>query len=136
MASENVEIVKRGYEALSGGDFERIFEFIHPDFETTTPAGLAAEPDTYRGHEGVRRYFESFYEVMEDIRFVPEAFHEVGDLVVVEVTLYATGKSTGLETEQPSVGIWTLKDGRAIGVRVFATLDEAMAVARSAGESG
>ena len=129
MASENVEIVRRGYDALSsGGDFERIFEFIHPDFEATTPPGLAAEPDTYKGHEGVRRYFDSFYEIMDDIRFVPESFREVGDRVVVEFTLYATGKSTGLEVEQKAVQVWELKDGQAISVDVYATLEEALAV--------
>ena len=35
----------------------------------TTPANLAAEPDTYRGHEGIRRYFDSFYDVMDEVRF-------------------------------------------------------------------
>ena len=42
---------------------------IHPEFEVTTPQSLASEPDTYRGHEGIRRYFDSFYEAMENVYF-------------------------------------------------------------------
>ena len=53
---------------------EALLPFIHPDFEVTTPAGLAAEPDTYRGPEGIRRYFESFYEAMDEVGFEPEEF--------------------------------------------------------------
>ena len=53
--------------------------FVHPEFEVTTPPGLAAEPDTYRGPGGVRRYFESFYEAMDRVGFEPERFIAVGD---------------------------------------------------------
>ena len=48
----------------------------------TTPPGLAAEPDTYRGEEGIRRYWESFYEVMEEIHVEPAGeFEEIEDWV-------------------------------------------------------
>ena len=36
---------------------------IHSDFEATTPPSLASEPDTYRGPDGIRRWFDSFDEV-------------------------------------------------------------------------
>jgi hypothetical protein len=65
---------------------------------------------------------------------VPHAFHEVGERVVVEQTIHATGKSTGLEVEQPSAGVWAFKDSRAIGVEVYPTLEEAMEAARAAGD--
>jgi ketosteroid isomerase-like protein len=127
--AENVEIVKRGFEAFDQGGVEALLEFVHEDFEATTPPGLASEPDTYRGHEGVRRYFDSFYEAMDDIRWEPHSFQEVGDKVVVEFTLYARGKSTGLEFGQPAVQVWTLRDGKGIGLELYPTLEEALAAA-------
>ena len=99
---------------------------IHPEFEVTTPPGLAAEPDTYRGPEGVRRYFESFYEAMDKVEFEPERFIAVGERVVVPMTLRARGRTTGIETAQEIVQVWELEDGRAIRVSVHATLEEAM----------
>ena len=129
MPDENVEIVKRGFEAFDQGGVEALLEFIHEDFEASTPPGLASEPDTYRGHKGVHRYFDSFYEVMDDIRWESHAFHGVGDKVVVEFTLYARGKSTGLEFGQPAVQVWTLRDDKGIRLELYPTLEEALAAA-------
>ncbi|HEU4980887.1 MAG TPA: nuclear transport factor 2 family protein [Solirubrobacterales bacterium] len=129
MPGENVEIVKRGFEAFNREGVDALLAFVHPEFEVTTPPELASEPDTYRGHEGVRRYFDSFYEAMEEIRWDPHAFHEAGDRVVVEFTLRAKGKSTGLEVGQEAVMVWELRDGKAIGLDLYQTLEEALRAA-------
>ena len=129
MSEENVEIVRRAFEALARGGTDALLEYIHPEFEATTPPGLAAEPDTYRGHDGVRRYFESFSEAMEDIRFDGRRFEEIGDRVVVEMTLKARGRATGIEVGQPGFQVWELRDMRAIRLQVFGTRDEALKAA-------
>jgi uncharacterized protein len=130
VSRENVEVVRRGFEAIADGGVEALLPLIHPEFEATTPPDLAAEPDTYRGPEGIRRYFDSFYDAMDRIEFDPERFIEVGELVVVPMTLRARGRTTGIETEQRIVQIWEVEDGKAIRVRVYATLEEALAAAR------
>lgn len=126
MPAGNVEIVKRGFDAFNRDGVDALLEFVHPEFEVTTPPELASEPDTYRGHDGVRRYFDSFYEAMEEIRWEPRGFHEAGDRVVVEFTLRARGKSTGLDVGQEAVMVWELRDRQAIGLELFPTLDEAL----------
>jgi ketosteroid isomerase-like protein len=135
MSQENVDAVREGFEALARGDVEDLLERIHPEFEFTTPPSLSVEPDTYRGEEGVRRYFDSFYEAMEDVRFIPGEFIDAGSRVVVPVQVKARGKETGLEVEQSVVQVWSVRDGKASGVEVFATLDEAMRAARAGGGS-
>jgi ketosteroid isomerase-like protein len=105
--------------------------FIHPEFEVTTPPQLAAEPDTYRGPDGVRRYFESFYEAMDRVSFEAKEFIPVGDLVVVESVLRTRGRTTGLEAEQRVALVYELKDGKAYRISIYATVDEALAAARS-----
>jgi ketosteroid isomerase-like protein len=126
---ENIDIVRDGFEAFNDDGVEGILPFFHPEFEATTPPELASEPDTYRGHDGVRRWFYSFDEVMDSIRWDAHRFHEVGDRVVVEFTLRARGKTTGLDFGQDAVMVWDLRDGKAIGLQLFPTLDEAMAAA-------
>jgi ketosteroid isomerase-like protein len=127
MASRNVEIIRGGFEALNEGGAEALVPLIHPEFEMTTPANLAAEPDTYRGAEGVRRYFDSFYDAMDEIRFEPGEFREVGGRVIAPSTLTARGRATGIEVKQEVVLVWSLGDDRVIIVEVFASLDEAVA---------
>jgi ketosteroid isomerase-like protein len=127
LTSQDTEIVRRGFEAFNRDSVEGILPFIHPEFEATTPPDLASEPDTYRGHDGVRRWFDSFREVMEEIRWDPRAFHEEGGRVVVEFTLRARGKTTGLDFGQEAVMVWELKDGKAVGLELYPTLEEARA---------
>jgi ketosteroid isomerase-like protein len=126
VASSNLEIVERGFEAFNRQGVDGILPLIHPDFEATTPPELASEPDTYRGHEGVRRWFDSFDEVMDEIRWDARAFREVDGRVLVEFTLRARGKTTGLDFGQDAVMVWELRDGQAIRLSLYPTLDRAL----------
>jgi ketosteroid isomerase-like protein len=134
VAESNGELIRQGFEDLAADGYEALLPLIAPDFELTTPPGLAAEPDTYRGPDGMTRYFESFYEAMDEIHFEPHEFREIGDWVVVPFTLTARGRSTGLEAEQIAVMAWQLRDGLAVRLEVFAELSEALdAVGEGAG---
>lgn len=135
MAESNLEVVRQGFEAMREGDPDALMPFIHPEFEATTPPQLAAEPDTYRGPEGVRRYFDSFYEAMDRVSFDAEEFIAVGELVVVDAVLRTRGRTTGIETEQRVAMVWELKDGKAYRTSVYATVDEALEAARGAGDA-
>jgi len=128
----NADLVRERFAPMREGDVEALLPLIHPDFEVTTPPGLAAEPDTYRGPEGIRRYFDSFYEIMDRVSFEPHDFIGVGERVVVPVTLRARGRTTGIETTQKLVQVWELRDEKAYRIEVYATLEEAMEAARSA----
>jgi ketosteroid isomerase-like protein len=131
MVESNLELARRGFQAMRDGDVEALLPFVHPEFELTTPPTMAAEPDTYRGEEGVRRYFSSFYEAMDRVWFEAHDFIEVGDRVVIPTTLRTRGRTTGIETEQRLVQIWELRDEKAFRIEVYPTLEEAMAAARS-----
>ncbi len=130
MSSADVELVRRGFEAFETEGVEGLIALVAADFEFTTPPALASEPDTYRGPQGLRRYFDSFYEAMDEIHIDPHAFHEVGDWVVIEYTLRARGRTTRIEARIDAVMNWRLVDGLARRVEIFATLDEALTAAR------
>jgi ketosteroid isomerase-like protein len=129
-ARSNLDVVKDGFKALSTGDVEALMPFIHRDFEMTTTADVASEPDTYMGPEGVRRYFDSFYDAMDEVRFEPGEFQEVGGRVIAQSTLIARGRATGIEVEQEVVLVWSLRDDQVIRIDVYATLDEALEAAQ------
>ena len=113
MSEDDIAVVRAGYEALRERGVEGLMPLIHPEFEVTTPPGLAAEPDTYRGPDGVRRYFDSFYDAMDEIRFEPREFREAGGRVIVPVTLTARGRTTGIEAPQEFV--WPRSPARRTG---------------------
>ena len=120
--------MQRGFAAFSDEGPEGLIRFLHPDFEMTTPAGMAAEPDTYRGHDGIRRYFDSFNEVMDEIRFDVIGYEDLGDgRVLTPTVLRARGKLTGIEVEQQVSQVWEISGGLAHRCHVFPTPEEARA---------
>jgi ketosteroid isomerase-like protein len=126
MSRENVEIVGRVYAAFNSEDLERILALMHPDFETAVPPELSPEPDTYRGHNGIRRYFDSFREAMNEIRFDQGDSRGSGASVVVAVRLSAKGRSTGILVEQHLGQVWTVRNGKATHVRSYASYPDAL----------
>jgi ketosteroid isomerase-like protein len=128
MSQENVELVRTAMESFNLEGVDAIAEQIDPDFETTTPASLSVEPDTYRGPEGVRRWFDAWEGTMDEVRFDVDELVDAGDRVVAVSRMVARSHTTGLELEQAVALVWTLRDGRAVRLDPFATREEALRV--------
>ena len=79
----------------------------------------------------MRRYFQSFRDAMVDIRFEAEQIWEIDAAVVVAMLLTATGRQTAIVVEQRSAGVWTFRDGKLIGIRAYASPEDALAAAGS-----
>src|SRR3954451_7178399 len=119
--------MRKALKGFERDGYEATLSLLADDFELTTPSGLGAEPDTYRGQEGMRRYWESFYDAMEEVQFEAKEFLEGEDWVIVPFTMTARGRSTGIEAGLDAVAAWRWRDGKAVRALAFADLDEAMA---------
>jgi ketosteroid isomerase-like protein len=128
MSQENVELVRTAMESFNLEGVDAVAEQIHPDFETTTPSSLSVEPDTYRGPEGVRRWFDAWEGTMDEVRFDVDELVDAGDRVVAVTRMVARSRTTGLEFEQGVAMVWTLRDGRAVRLDPYATRAEALRV--------
>jgi hypothetical protein len=60
VSQQDVDTVRDALTAFNSGDLARILTIADPQIEAQVPASISSEPDTYRGHERIRRYFESF----------------------------------------------------------------------------
>jgi ketosteroid isomerase-like protein len=126
MSADNEGVVRQIFEAFNSEDIDLILSFTHSDFEVEVPPDLSAEPDTYCGHDGMRRYWESFQDAMDEIRFEAERLWGSDQGVVVEMRVRAKGRQTAIPVEQRPVGVWTLCDRKVIRVRAYASLSEAL----------
>lgn len=89
-----------------------MLEFVHPEFEMETLPQIAAEPQVYQGHDGLHRWFSSFYEVMDEIAIEPSSYEELSPgRVLLRFTMRARGQASGIEVEQEAKAIATLRDG-------------------------
>ena len=57
MSQENVEVVRRAYDAIRRRDLHAFLDLIHPDVEATSRV-LEVEGAVYRGREGCAQFME------------------------------------------------------------------------------
>jgi uncharacterized protein len=126
----SAEILRNAYKAFGEGDIDQILRFVDPEFEVRVPPELSPEPDTYRGHDGIRRYFATFADAMDEISFEPQRFWETPDCVVADVLMSAKGRLTSIRVEQRFAQVWVLRDERVLRATTYPKLADAL---RSAG---
>jgi ketosteroid isomerase-like protein len=129
MSDANVSLVRQLIEAFNSEDIDRVLALADTDVEIEISPDVSAEPDIYLGHDGMRRYFQSFRDAMVDIRFEAEQIWEIDAAVVVALLLTATGRQTAIVVEQRSAGVWTFREGKLLGIRAYASPADALAAA-------
>jgi len=123
-------LVQRAFETFNREGIEAVIGLFALDFEVTVPPTMSAEPDTYRGPEGIRRWFAGFDGFMEDVRVELEELEEVdGDTVVAAMRLRARGTESGIEADQQLGQVVHLREGQVHRMEVFPTVEEARAAA-------
>ena len=125
MSESNVEVVQRLFDLYASGGIDHVLEVMDEDIEIVIPPDVSAEPDTYRGHEGARRYFAGFEGMLEDVRYdVFELFPE-GDHVLARARLAGRGVSSGLEVELQTVVVHTVEGGKVTRIVPYQDLESA-----------
>jgi len=127
MSKENVEIVRRCCDAFDRGDYEAALDVMDSDIEYD----LSHFPDggVYRGREGVREAFRIWMGTWEEYRQEREEPIDAGDQVILPTREYGRGKGSGASLERQTFGLWTIRDGRAVHIRFYSTLSEALEAA-------
>ena len=128
MSQENVEIVRRVYEAVARGKAETVHELYDPEVEwdTTRLASEGLATGLYRGHEGIRRWFRAWNEAWVESDFHLEELIEAGEDVVSVVSRRGRGRVSGVEVQSPGAVLWTIRNGKVARVVLFPTRDEAL----------
>jgi len=130
MSAAEAALVREAFTSLPELGYESLIGLVHPDFIMETLPGMAAEPQVYRGPEGMRLWWESFYEVMDDVRIEPDEVRDAGNgKVVVAFTMRATGQASGLEVRQNAFMLIQLEDDLMRRVDLFFSLEDALAAA-------
>ena len=135
MSRENVEIVRRALESSRRpdrleGDPEAILEFLDPTIVWEVRSDLP-DAETYTGHDGMRRLFAAFRDVLDDTWYEPLDFIDAGDEVIVPLRWGGRGRGSGIQvTEAEETWLFTLRDGKVVQVREYADKSAALEAAR------
>jgi ketosteroid isomerase-like protein len=131
MAQENVEIVKRSIDALNRRDLDAYAELITSDYELL-PAMTGFTGVSFRGREGMERYFQELGDTWEEFQVVGEEFRDLGERMLVLTRLEGRGKGSGVPVAAVHAVIFDFRDSKISRIQSF--LDHAEA-SRAAGLS-
>ena len=98
MSRENVEVVRRAYEAWNRRDFDEAVELLAPDIELQMPPNLP-DVETWRSSDEVTRGLEAFLESWTELRVEVQELIDAGDRVVALVHYRGQAALTGLAVE-------------------------------------
>jgi ketosteroid isomerase-like protein len=88
----------------------------------------AVELQTYRGHDGVRRYLSELADSWQEWRQeVEEVFDAGPDTVVAVFRSCVIGKDSGVAVESQRALVCVLSEGRLLRGRVYTSREEALA---------
>jgi hypothetical protein len=119
MSRENVELVRRLYDAVARRDSETVLSIYDPELEwdhthNQEMARLMGQT-LYRGHEGLRQWSRDFYEAWEHVDADLVELIDAGDQVVVVLNYRGRGRASGIEVEFTQMaGVMTIRDGRVV----------------------
>lgn len=127
VTESNVEIVRRSFDLYAEAGIEPVLEVFDEDVVIEIPADMSAEPDTYRGHDGVRRYFAGFDGMIEDVRYEATELIAAGDRVLAIAHMSGRGVSSGLDVGLDAFVVHELADGKVVRIRPYPDLESARA---------
>lgn len=127
--TDNVEVVRRSFEAISAWDIERLLALYHPEVEFLPLTGTQVETGGYQGHEGVRAYLAEARDLWDLLEPDGHHYEDLGDRVVVGGTCRVRGRASGAESSPACAWVIGVRDGLIVSHRACSTLEEAEKVA-------
>jgi ketosteroid isomerase-like protein len=134
MSQQNVEIVRRGYVALTRGDGDTLHDLAAPEFVVDFSRRLV-DPFVLRGRDEALAFFlNQAREAWDDWPvYEPQELREADDKVLAFIRTTARGKGSGVEVEAHVWNVWTFRGGKAVEFKYFG--DDRAAALEAAGLS-
>lgn len=126
---ENVEIVRRLFEAAARRDTNALFDLYDPyivwDASRTQRGAITGK--VVQGREGLLKWLREWYDVWETMDDVLEELIDVGQQRVVSImTQRGRGRASGVEVANRLGTVWTIQDGKVIRAVWFPSREDAL----------
>jgi ketosteroid isomerase-like protein len=130
MPLDNVEVVRRLIEANRSDNLDRATEtwiaLTDPRIEFTSVITEVTQ-ETYRGHDGLRRYIRDLTDSWKEWRFeVEEAFEIAPDTVLVILGTRLVGRGSGVAVEAQRGAVAVLSKGKVLRGHTYPSREAAL----------
>jgi len=114
--TDNVAILRSGYEAFAKGDIPTVLSLWDPKMEWSEPEhGIFWTGAPFRGHQDiVNGVFAHLPQHFDGFRIEINRMIASGDTVVVEARYRGKAKATGKPLDAQAVHVWEFRDGKGV----------------------
>ena len=109
MSQENVDLYYQAIDAFNRRDLGAYLALMDHDVEFTPYEVWVQGGEPYRGHAGVRRWWEESFAVLPDLRAEVNEIRDFGDRTFVRGRLYGQGAGSGASIER---AMWLANEWR------------------------
>ena len=114
MSQQDVETVRRGYDAFNRKDIAAVLDLYDPQIEWIEGGGGRSPAGTFRGPQSVaNEVFATVPQNFEEFRAEPERFIDAGEHVVV-VGRFSGRARSGATLDAPFVHVHRLRNGKTV----------------------
>jgi ketosteroid isomerase-like protein len=128
MSQEDVEIVRRSFEAWNALDVPAIRDCYTEDAVIQTP--ITEFGRTFEGDDPIGRWIAEMRETWAELHWDVERVFEGDGTVVSFYRSISTGRKSGIEVVRDLTGVHRLRDGLIASERIYLDREEALKAAR------
>jgi ketosteroid isomerase-like protein len=133
MSQENVEFLRRGYEALHRGDLETFKALSRARLDPEFVFYSVWDGRVFKGFEGTQEWISDTREVWENYDQKVEEIVDLDEDAVVVVRVAGRGGGSGVPVSQELAVVWTFEGDKAVRARSFTSRAEALEAVGVAG---
>ena len=128
MSEENIDLVRRVYEAVARRDTAAVLAMYDPEIEWRAGWDLTGR-SVYHGLDDLRTFYHEWYDAWENYEESYEELIDAGEHVVVVATGRGRGRASGAAVQWTQYGTWTIRAGKIVRVVWFPTREQALEAA-------
>jgi ketosteroid isomerase-like protein len=128
MSQENLESYRRVVAAWNRGDLDAVLAFVDEDVENISR--LFIMEGSYRGHEGVRRWWQNLHDTFPDWHAEVGEVRALGDATLAVLHVRGHGGESGAPVDQTMWHLVHWRNGQIVRVSSHDSEAEALEASR------
>jgi ketosteroid isomerase-like protein len=124
VSEENVELHRRAIDAVNRRDLEGFLALSDEDVEVVSR--VVAFEGGLRGHDGVRRWWEGWFQAFPDYRVEVAEVRDLGEVTLAAMTAVGHGAGSEIPFEDNPWLACRWRDGKCVWWQVFRSEGEAL----------